>query len=239
MARKRHKPMSPEQIAEHAAQERAKRREADRRAEYGVNTDALPLAANDDVTVIRDKRNGKVQTAHRDDVFDRLIKSPAVMRAIRRLEEEISEFYGEAHREGQQVHVDSSQFPPGQNFNQGRVEAGKRLAVLRTKIGARCWMLLHDLIRRSEIGFPANDGLSEGEAHRQRMERNESNPFDWRRVVQHLTAEVNELAQAGRVRAACDDLLEAYADIDRQAKPRRATPDVAVEDIFRHHPLTA
>jgi hypothetical protein len=228
MARKRHKPMSPEQIAEHAALERAKRREADRRAEYGVNTDALPLAANDDVTVIRDKRNGKVQTAHRHDVFDRLLRADGQMRAIRRLEQDIAEQRGETYREGQRVHVDSCQFPPGQNFNQAQINAGKRVAEVKSKLGARCWILLHDLLQRSEVGFPANDGLTEGEAHRRRVERKDSNPFDWRRVVLHLTGEENEQAQGARVRAACTDLADVYADIDHAGrKGSKPAPVVA------------
>ena len=223
MARKRRKQMTPQEIALQLAERRAADREADRRLEYGVNDEALALPANDEVRVIRDKRKGGVQTAHRDDVFDRLLRADGQMRAIRRLEQDIAEQHGEAHREGQRVHVDTSQYPPGQNVNEAAIKAGRRVAAVKAKLGARCWMLLHDLLRRSEVGFPANDGLTEGEAHRQRVERKDSNPFDWRRVVLHLTGEENEQAQGARIRAACTDLADAYADIDhaghKGAKP--------------------
>jgi hypothetical protein len=218
MARKRHKPMSPEQVALQCAQRRADERDAARRLEYGVNDEALALPANDEVRVVRDKRKGGVQTAHRDDVFDRLLRADGQMRAIRRLEQDMAEQRGETYREGQRVHVDSCQFPPGQNFNQAQINAGKRVAEVKAKLGARCWILLHDLLQRSEVGFPANDGLTEGEAHRQRVERKDSNPFDWRRVVLHLTGEVNEQAQGARVRAACADLADAYTDLDHAGR---------------------
>lgn len=224
MARKRQKTLTAEQLAVKLAERRAEQREADRRAEYGVNDEALTLPANDEVRVIRDKRKGGVQTAHRDDVFDRLLKNDGHMRAIRRLEQDIAEQRGETYREGQRVHVDSCQFPPGQNFNQAQINAGKRVAEVKAKLGARCWILLHDLLQRSEVGFPANDGESKGEAHRKRVERRDSNPFDWRRVVLHLTGEGNEQAQGARVRAACTDLADVYADIDHasRSKPKPA-----------------
>ena len=218
MPRKRRKQMTPQEIALQLAERRAAEREAARRLEYGINDEALGLAANDDVRAVTDKRKGGIQTAHRDDVFDRLLKNDGHMRAIRRLEQDIAEQHGEAHREGQRVHVDNSQYPPGQNINQAAIEAGKRVAAVKAKLNARCWILLHDLIRRSEVGFPANDGDSDGEAHRKRAERKDSNPFDWRRVVHHLTAEKNEQAQGARVRAACTDLADAYADIDHASR---------------------
>lgn len=220
MARKRRKQMTPQEIALQLAERRAADREAARRLEYGINDEALALPANDEVVAVKDKRKGGIQTAHRDDVFNRLLKTDGHMRAIRRLEQDIGEQRGETYREGQRVHVDSCQFPPGQNFNQAQINAGKRVAEVKAKLGARCWMLLHDLINRSEVGFPANDGLTEGEAHRQRVERKDSNPFDWRRVVLHLTGEGNEQAQGARVRAACADLADAYADIDHAARGR-------------------
>jgi hypothetical protein len=226
MARKRHKPMTPEQVAIQCAERRAAEREAARRLEYGVNDEALALPANDEVRVVRDKRKGGVQTAHRDDVFDRLLRADGQMRAIRRLEQDIAEQHGEAYREGQRVHVDTSQYPPGQNINEAAIKAGKRVAAVKAKLGARCWILLHDLIRRSVVGFPANDGLTEGEAHRQRVERKDSNPFDWRRVVLHLTGEENEQAQGARVRAACTDLADAYADIDHGSRSKPRADDV-------------
>lgn len=224
MARKRRKQMTPQEIALQLAERRAAEREAARRLEYGINDEALGLAANDDVKAVKDKRKGGIQTAHRDDVFDRLLKNDGHMRAIRRLEQDIGEQHGESYREGQRVHVDNSQYPPGQNVNQAAIEAGKRVAAVKAKLNARCWILLHDLIRRSEVGFPANDRVTEGEAHRQRVERKDSNPFDWRRVVYHLTAEKNEQAQGARVRAACTDLADAYADIDHAARlvPKKA-----------------
>lgn len=212
--RKRNKPMAPEMVAEKAAARRAAQREADQRAEFGVNVGAARLLANADVTIIRAIGSDKVQTAHRDDVFSRLIKSEAQLRAVRRLEADLSEQAGNAWRPGQSVTVDTSQFPPGQNIAQARIEAGRRVHEVLSLTGGRCARLLKDLINRVQYGEPAND-RKKGEPPPQRI----GIPFDWRLVVLYVTGEKNEQAQSARVRAACDNLVAAYATLDHQARP--------------------
>lgn len=220
--RRRAKPMTPAEIMEKAAARRAEQRDADKRLEYGINTQAATLPANADVTVIKGQGKDKAQTAHRDDVFARLIKSEAQLRAVRRLESDMAEQSGQAWRPGERVTVDSSQFPPGQNIAQSRINAGRRVSAVLALTGARCAWLLKDLINRAEYGFPApaND---EGEKAKPREERI-APPFDWRLVVQFVTGEKNEHAQAARVRAACDNLVAAYAMLDN---PRAANDDRA------------
>lgn len=219
--RKRAKPMSPAEILERRAERQALQRDADKRLEFGINTEAQALLANADVTVIRPKGSDKPQTAHREDVFSRLIKSEAQLRAVRRLESDMAEQAGENWRPGERVTVDSSQFPPGQNIAQSRINAGRRVQRVLSMTGHRCAWLLRDLITRVEYGFPANDEEREESAPpKERI----MPPFDWRFVVQFVTGEKNEHAQAARVRAACDNLVAAYAAIDN-AKPRPAATD--------------
>jgi len=213
--RKRTKPMAPELIAEKAAARRAAQREADQRAEFGINTGAARLLANADVTIIRAIGSDKVQTAHRDDVFSRLIKSETQLRAVRRLETDLSEQAGNAWRPGQNVTVDTSQFPPGQNIAQARIEAGRRVHEVLSLTGARCAWLLKDLINQVQYGEPANDRKEGEPPPPERI----GIPFDWRLVVLFVTGEKNEQAQGARVRAACDNLVAAYATLDHQARP--------------------
>lgn len=191
MARRR-KPKSPEQIAMDNARRRAEEREANARSEFGVNVDALDLQANGNVIVIMDSREAKkVQTARRDDVFDRLLNNEQY-RAVRRLETDIAEQMGHQWRPGQRVTVDTSQYPPGQNVSQHQLDAGKRVDLAISLAGYRCGKLLTSLI----IGIAGKDRS------------------DWRGIVEHVTRETNEQAQGARVRAAADNLSDAYRTLD-------------------------
>lgn len=222
--RKRAKPMTPAEIMAKRAERLAEQREADKRLEYGINTEAAALPANADVTVIKVNGKDKPQTAHRDDVFARLIKSEASLRAVRRLESDMAEQAGEAWRPGERVTVDTSQFPPGQNISQARISAGRRVRDVLALTGYRCAWLLRDLITRVEYGFPANDeGKEEGVPRQERI----IPPFDWRNVVHCVTGEKNEHAQAARVRAACDNLVAAYGILDRRKTPKADNDDGA------------
>ena len=197
MSRRKHKPRSPEQIALDRAKERASEREAGKRLEYGVDEIALAMPINADVVVLKD-RAGKTQTAHRSDVFDRLLNNDQI-RAVRRLESDIAEQMGQMWRPGQRVTVDSSQFPPGQNVSQMQLDAGKRVIQTLALAGARCGWLLHSLI----VGVPGKDRA------------------DWRSIVLYVTGEQNDHAQASRVRAAADNLVGAYVAMDKAGRVER------------------
>ena len=134
MSRRKHKPKSPEQIALDRASARAAQKAADQRGEYGIDLTTHALPQNADVISITDKA-GKIQTARRGDVFDRLLND-GQLRAVRKLEADIAEQLGQTWRPGQRVTVDSSNFPPGQNVNQGQIEAGKRVTAAMTAPGA-------------------------------------------------------------------------------------------------------
>jgi hypothetical protein len=137
-------------------------------------------------------------------VFDRLLND-GQLKAVRRLEADIAEQMGQSWRPGQRVTVDSCQFPPGQNVSQMQIDAGERVNAMSRRIGPRCWWLLHSLIVRVDIGYPAK---REGETREEQAAR--ATQFDWRRVVSYCTGETNEQAQGARVRAAADNLAEAY-----------------------------
>ena len=198
MTKRRNRPKTPQQIAEDLARKRAERKDADKRLEFGVNAHAMTLPQNQGVVVVMDKRRaGKIQTAKRGDVFDRLCND-GQLKAVRRLEADITEQMGESWRPGQRVTVDSSQFPPGQNVSQRQLDAGRRVHMAITASGARCGWLLHSLI----VGVAGR-------------ERN-----DWRGIVEYVTGEKNEQAQGARVRAAADNLIAAYDTMNSaQQKP--------------------
>lgn len=221
MARRKHKPKSPEQIALDRATARAAEKAADARGEFGIDLTTHALPQNAEVISITDKA-GKIQTARRGDVFDRLLNNDQ-LRAVRRLEADIAEQRGETWRPGQRVTVDASQFPPGQNLSQMQIDAGKRVNSALTACGHSCGWLLRDLITRAEIGYPSKTG--EGDKVRpltpeERAERGAS--FDWRRVVYYITGETNEQAQGARVRAAADNLSAAYGTAERARVLERA-----------------
>jgi hypothetical protein len=186
MSRRKHKPKSPEQIALDKAKARADAKAADQRGEYGIDLTTHALPQNADIIAITDKA-GKIQTAKRGDVFDRLLND-AQLRAVRKLEADIAEQMGQTWRPGQRVTVDSCQFPPGQNVSQQQIDAGRRVQAATIAAGGRCGWLLHCLIV--------------GVAGRERS--------DWRGIVLYVTGEHNEQAQGARVRAAADNLIVAY-----------------------------
>ena len=199
MSRRKHKPKSPEQIALDRASARAAQKAADQRGEFGIDLTTHALPQNADVISITDKA-GKIQTARRGDVFDRLLND-GQLRAVRRLEADIAEQLGQTWRPGQRVTVDSSQFPPGQNIGQMQLDAGKRVKGALAGCGARCGWLLHSLI----VGIAGKERS------------------DWRGIVQYVTGEGNEQAQGARVRAAADNLSAAYGAAEKAAMRERVT----------------
>lgn len=199
MTRRKHKPKSPEQIALDRAKARAEAKAADARGEYGIDTTTHVLPQNADVIAIKD-RAGKIQTARRGDVFDRLLNNDQ-LRAVRKLEADIAEQMGHTWRPGQRVTVDSCQFPPGQNIGQMQIDAGGRVQAAVIRAGGRCGWLLHSLIV--------------GVAGKERS--------DWRGIVQYITGETNEQAQGARVRAAADNLSAAYGVIEKLPRRERET----------------
>lgn len=191
MSRRKYKPKSPEQIALEKAKARADAKAQDARGEYGIDLTTHVLPQNADVIAIKD-RAGRVQTARRGDVFDRLLND-SQLRAVRRLEADIAEQMGQTWRPGQRVTVDASQFPPGQNIGQMQIDAGKRVKAALAGSGARCGWLLHSLI----VGIAGKERT------------------DWRGIVLYVTGEGNEQAQGARVRAAADNLVAAYGAVEK------------------------
>jgi hypothetical protein len=192
MTRRKHKPKSPEQIALDRAKARADAKAADARGEYGIDTTTHTLPQNADVIAIKD-RAGKIQTAKRGDVFDRLLNNDQ-LRAVRKLEADIAEQMGQTWRPGQRVTVDSCQYPPGQNVSQQQIDAGRRVQTAIRETGARCGWLLQSLI----VGIAGKERS------------------DWRGIVHYITGETNEQAQGARVRAAADNLSAAYGATERK-----------------------
>jgi len=199
MSRRKHKPRSPEQIALDRAAARAAQKAADQRGEFGIDLTTHTLPQNADVISITDKA-GKVQTARRGDVFDRLLNDQQ-LRAVRKLEADIAEQMGQTWRPGQRVTVDSCQYPPGQNVSQQQIDAGRRVQTAIRDTGARCGWLLQSLI----VGI----------AGRERS--------DWRGIVHYITGETNEQAQGARVRAAADNLSAAYGVAEKAPLRARET----------------
>lgn len=203
---------TPEQAAAKAAEKRAQERRAGFES-VGLSPEAADLDQNEGVVVEQMKRTdakagerGNEKRARRDDVFDMLLRSEGVeaeeahrrraaLVAVRRLEKDILIRMGDGDRG--QSRVDSG-FGGGRTDAQ--IDAGIRLDAVLARIGRRDAELLSELISPFKVISNA--------------------PQRWRVVAVRLTGELNAMAQAARIRGACDNLAEAFFDIDR--KPRRA-----------------
>ena len=198
--RRKHQPITPEEAAMRAAQRRADERIAARNPE-NWGADGKALARQPDVQVITGPR-GKVQTARRDDVFDRFLARGAMSQpahqAIRRLDADMTERRGEGERgSGEKVDGCGSR----DLVTQRMLDAGARVDAALALIGRRDALVLHELLQPRQV--LATNG----------MER-------WRMVVLMLTGEQRDEVQAGVIRSAAENLVLAYRDID--AAPRRA-----------------
>jgi hypothetical protein len=204
-------PKRPTQVFDPAAAmaERLRRLEATASAEradagsperWGVAGEALALPAQADVEALRDAR-GQVTRAHRVDAFERLHDRGALgaelLAAVRRLERDIGERAGLFRAGLDLVKVDAQAKAEG--ATQRMLAAGARAEAVLAACGPRSARLLRALIEPALLA---------------------GRTVDWRETVARETGEANPHAQAAALRAACDNLLLAYRDIDRTGRIR-------------------
>ncbi len=191
--RKSSRPTDPFEIARRRAEER----ERERRPEnWGVDPQALNLPANAAVSLQADPR-GRVRQARRQDVFDlfraRGSLDPASFEAVRRLQEAIAVLHRtHASAIDYSPRVDRSRSPG--SFGEARHRAGERIERVLSLTGPANARLLAALVEPDVVMGRA---------------------ADWRTTVVRETGERLPDAQGARVRAACDNLAEAYAQLDR------------------------
>ncbi|MEO8927572.1 MAG: hypothetical protein ABI306_10470 [Caulobacteraceae bacterium] len=200
MARKRKKarPADPMAIARRRAAERERARDP---ATWGLNADALDLAANDGVEV-RLGPAGRAARARRQDVFDRFLARGSLGQgahdAVRRLQDDIAVLHRTMTGGGDFApRIDRGRDP--QSFTDARRRAGERIEAAVALAGAASAQLLLALCESDVV-------LGRG--------------ADWRTVVAVHTAETMADAQGAVLRMACENLAGAYAAIDR-GRPRK------------------
>lgn len=201
MGRKRKtvRPADPIVIARRRAAERAAARDP---ATWGLNAEALDLAANSAVSV-RPSGAGRAAAIRRQDVFDRFAArgalAPAAHAAVRRLQGDIALLHRVIAGGGDfSTRVDHSRDP--QAFTDARRRAGQRIETALALSGAASARLLAALCESDVVlGRTA----------------------DWRTVVERESAERLPDAQGAVLRAACENLAGAYAVMDRGKGGRR------------------
>ena len=188
-----------------AAQRRADERESAKNPE-NWGADGKALARQPDVKVVAGAR-GRVQTARRDDVFDRLLArgalSQSAHQAIRRLDADMTERRGEGERgSGEKVDGGGAR----DLVTQRMLDAGDRVDGLERgvlpRVGRRDAGLLREMLEPRRV---ITGGLDR-----------------WRLVVATITGETNQHAQSAVLRAACDNLALAYQELDRTPRVRAA-----------------
>ena len=198
MARKRRaaRPADPMAIARRRAAERLAERDP---AAWGVNQDALALAANAAVEA-RPSPAGRAPRLRRQDVFDRLVArgglGPGAHGAIRRLQDDIAVLHRTLAGGGDfSPRVARARDP--QSVTDARRRAGERIEAALALAGPASARLLLALCESDVVlGRSA----------------------DWRAVVVAHTAERLPDAQGAVLRAACENLAGAYAMLDRTRK---------------------
>jgi hypothetical protein len=225
MSRKRRgKPMSPEQIALKAATERAVAREAARLPE-NWGPDVGHLSTQLDVSIVKAGR--KVQTARREDVFDRLLRAPdkaedtdryaAMLDAVRRLEGDMIERRGDGGNGGSVEFIDGR--GSRELVTQRMLDAAKRVEAVMAVCGFRSAALLRELIEPKQVVVESLVSKnSDGDEARQAV----SGPERWRQVVVVMAGERHSNSQGAVVRAACDNLMLAYREIDQRPRANDA-----------------
>ena len=192
MRKKKHKPMSPEQIAA--------KRLAERMEDFAVVNlpgSAAALATFDDVVVDRAVRQsaskrGNVDRARRTDVFDALKDGMTAgsYDAARRLERDMALRAGE---NGRGPNLDRVDCDGQRDRTDAMLLAGQRIDGVLALLGDREGWLLTELIL-PVVTRPT-----------------------WRQTVAHITGESHAHAQAAVVRSACENLRDAYQRYDRKA----------------------
>jgi hypothetical protein len=181
------------EIARRRAEERARARDP---AAWGLDAQALALAANADVAVRADAA-GRPARARRQDIFDLLSArgrlGAEAVNAVRRLQDDIACLHRTAMGGvDYSPRVDHSINPGG--FAEARGRAGARIEAALALAGPASARLLRALCEPEVVlGRTA----------------------DWRAVVARETGETLADAQGAALRAACENLAGAYGIIDR------------------------
>ena len=191
---KRNKPFDP---AEAARIEYERRRNPER---WGANEEALRLASNGTVQSEAETRT-KTRRITRFDCFALLHQREGItsdqFTAVRRLQGDIAIRYRVDGEAGVRLVVDQSS--SAEMVTARSLDAGKRVDEALAEIGP----LSKEILLR----------LSEPEVINGQQ-------VNWRAAVQTVTGEAHPHGQSALVRAACENLRMAYAEIDKQ--PRRA-----------------
>lgn len=202
--RRRTQPSAPRTIAAAAAaptvRDRDAEKKADRKMEWGVNVEELQRQG---VEVTPSVRGGQA-AARRDDVFDRLLArqalSGAAHQAVRRLDADMTERRGDGSGDrklGERMGAAGTR----DLVTQRMIDAGDRVEAALALIGRRDAALLRELLEPRQVM------VGEG------VER-------WRQVVVIMAGETHQHAQGAVVRAASENLVLAYREVDN--RPRRA-----------------
>ncbi len=196
--RRRAPPADPLAIARRRAVERAQTREP---ANWGLDREALRLPINAGIESRADAA-GRTVRARRLDVFDVLFTrgrlSQAALDAVRRLQTDMASLHAQAGGVTTYAErIDRSRSDCG--LDERRLRAGRRIAKVLGLTGQASARLLAALC---EAGAAlGQDG-------------------DWRDFVQRETGERLADAQSAVLRAACENLAEAYAILDRRGPDR-------------------
>lgn len=194
MARRKRtaRPSDPIVIARRRAAERQAARDP---ATWGLNAEALGLAANVSVTM-SPPAPGAPRRIRRRDLFDGLQARGALgqraVDAVRRLQADMAILHRTLSCADWSPRIDVSRNPaePGE----ARLAAGRRIAAVLTRSGGASARLL-DAVISAEAGLgPA---------------------CHWRAAVEQVSGERLADAQGAILRMACANLADAYADLDR------------------------
>ena len=196
--RARSHPADPLAIARRRAAERAQSAEP---ATWGLDCEAIRLAANADIETRADAA-GRTVRARRQDVFDLFFArgrlSQGALDAIRRLQADVAALH--AHAGGVAAYaerIDRSSTDRG--LDERGLRAGRRTARVLALTGQASARLLAVLCE-------AGAALGRG--------------GDWRGLVQRETGEHLADGQGAVLRAACENLAAAYAILDRRGPDR-------------------
>lgn len=208
------KPKSPAEILAERAARRAEthareKDEAARPETWGVDVEALQPQPDVRLKMSASRRD-VVQSARRDDVFDRLLArgalSASAHAAVRRLDADLTERRGEGRSQERGPKVDCQ--TSHDLVTQRTLDAGARVERALGLVGRRDAALLQELLEPRLVlaGAP--------------VER-------WREVVRLITGEGRPEVQAGAVRAASENLAWAYAEVDRARRRIRACSEAS------------
>jgi hypothetical protein len=187
-------PADPLAMARLRAAERTQSREP---ANWGLDREALLLPANAEIETRADAA-GRTVRACRLDVFDLLFTrgrlSQGALDAVRRLQADLASLHAQAGG----VAAYAERIDRGRSdcsLDERRLRAGRRIATVLARTGQASARLLAALCE-------AGAALGQG--------------GDWRDLVQRETGERLADAQGAVLRAACENLAEAYAILDRR-----------------------